>query len=84
MDYFIKLVQNYNNKSDINTQQVRYDELYLYEKCNLDKLTYMDFNCRLTTFLIFKDYIKSESKFTGNYASVIFDVDEINNNPISF
>lgn len=95
-DYFIKLVKNYNGKSDINklktskqgftsikTQQVPYDEVYLDEKWDPNKLNYMDFNCRLTAFSIFKNYIKSEDKFTGDSTRLVFDKDAINNNPIS-
>lgn len=95
-DYFIKLVQNYNDKSDINklktskqgfttikTQQVPYDELYLDEKWDFNKLNYMDFNCRLTAFSIFKNFIKSEEKFTGDSTSLMFDKDAINDNPMS-
>ena len=95
-DYFIKLVKNYNGKSDINklktskkgftsikTQQVPYDEVYLEEKWDPNKLNYMDFNCRLTAFSIFKNYIKSEDKFTGDSTRLVFDKDAINNNPIS-
>lgn len=95
-NYFIKLVKNYNEKSDINkletskegftsinTQQVPYDELYLNEKWDINELNYMDFNCRLTAFSIFKDYIKSEDKFTGDDTALIFDIDTINNNPMS-
>ncbi|GAA0864871.1 DUF4300 family protein [Paraclostridium tenue] len=96
VDYFIKLVKNYNGKSDINklktskqgftnikTQQVPYDEVYLDEKWDPKKLNYMDFNCRLTAFSIFKNYIKSENKFTGDSTRLVFDKDAINNNPIS-
>lgn len=95
-DYFIELVQNYNDKSDINkletskegfttinTQQVKYDEVYLDGKWDVNKLNYMDFNCRLTAFSIFKNYIKSESKFTGDSISVMLDKDAINGNPMS-
>ena len=96
VDYFIKLVQNYNDKSDINklktskqgfttikNQQVPYDELYLDEKWDFNKLNYMDFNCRLTAFSIFKNFIKSEDKFTGDSTSLMFDKDAINDNPMS-
>ena len=95
-NYFIKLVKNYNEKShinkletskegftSINTQQVPYDELYLDQKWDINELNYMDFNCRLTAFSIFKDYIKSEDKFTGDDTSLMFDMDAINNNPMS-
>ncbi|WP_297133188.1 DUF4300 family protein [Terrisporobacter sp.] len=95
-DYFIKLVQNYNEKSDINkletskegftsikTQQVKYDELYLDEKWDIEELGYMDFNCRLTAFSIFKDYIKSGEKFTGDDINLMFDIEAIDNNPVS-
>lgn len=96
VDYFIELVQNYNDKSDINkletskegfttinTQQVKYDEVYLDGKWDVNKLNYMDFNCRLTAFSVFKNYIKSESKFTGDSTSVMLDKDAINGNPMS-
>ena len=94
--YFIKVVQDYNNKSDINklktskngftsikTQQVPYDEVYLGEKWDIKKLNYMDFNCRLTAFSIFKKYVKSGEKFKGNDSNLMFDIDAIDNNPIS-
>ncbi|MGL5640712.1 MAG: DUF4300 family protein [Paraclostridium sp.] len=95
-DYFIKLVQNYNDKSNINklktsadgftsinTQQVPYDEGYLGEIWDYNELNYMDFNCRLTSFTLFKDFLKSEEKFKGDDSNLMFDVDAIENNPIS-
>lgn len=43
----------------------------------------MDFNCRITAFTLFKDYIKSNSKFSGDDTTLIFDIDAIENNPLS-
>lgn len=95
-DYFIKLVKNYNDKSDIkklktsrpgftsiSTKQVPYDEVTLGEKWDFNELNYMDFNCRLTAFTIFKNYIESQSKFKGEDNTLMFDIDAIDNNPIS-
>lgn len=95
-DYFIKLVLNYNDKSNINklktsvdgfksinTQQVPYDEGYLGEIWDYNKLNYMDFNCRLTSFTLFKDFLKSEEKFKGDDSNLMFDLEAIENNPIS-
>ncbi|MEG0855354.1 MAG: DUF4300 family protein [Terrisporobacter sp.] len=95
-DYFIKLVKDYNDKSHINklgtskegftsikTQQVQYDEGSLGEIWDYNKLNYMDFNCRLTSFTLFKDFIKSEEKFKGDDINLMFDIDAIENNPIS-
>lgn len=95
-DYFIDVVQNYNDKSginkletskegftSINTQQVKYDEAYLDSKWDFEKLNYIDFNCRLTSFLLFKNYIQSESKFTGDSINLMIDEDIISDNPMS-
>lgn len=95
-DYFINMVKNYNKKSNIkkldtskegfvsiNKQQVPYDEGYLGEVWDYKKLNYIDFNCRLTAFTLFKDFIKSEDRFKGDYSNLMFDIDTIENNPIS-
>lgn len=95
-DYLIKLVQNYNKISNIKkldtskqgyasigSLQVPYDEAYLGEKWDYNKLNYSDFNCRLTAFTIFKDYIKSEGKSKDENSNLMFDLDAIENNPIS-
>lgn len=95
-DSFINLVKNYNEKSDINKLdtskpgyiainklQVPYDELYLAEKWDYEKLNYSDYNCRLTAFTIFKDYIKSQGKSKDEDGNLIFDIDAVENNPIS-
>ncbi|MEG1141364.1 MAG: DUF4300 family protein, partial [Clostridia bacterium] len=94
--YFINIVKEYNDKSNIkklqtskqgftsiSTQQVLYDEVYLDEKWDYNKVKYMDFNCRLTSFVIFKNHIKSEAKFKGDDSNLMFDIDAIDNNPIS-
>lgn len=95
-DSFINLVKNYNEKSDINKLdtskpgyiainklQVPYDELYLAEKWDYEKLNYSDYNCRLTAFTIFKDYIKSQGKSKDEDGNLIFDIDAVENNTIS-
>lgn len=96
-DYFIKLVRAYNEKSEIknlytsnngftsiNVQQVPYDEAELNEKWDYkNNINYMDFNCRITAFTLFKDYIKSNSKFSGDDTTLILDIDAIENNPLS-
>ncbi len=96
-EYFIKLVNNYNEISDmknlytsnkgftsINVQQVPYDEAHLAEKWDYNNdINYIDFNCRLTAFTLFKDYIKSDSLFKGDDINLIFDIDVIENNPMS-
>lgn len=95
-DYFIKLVQDYNKNSSIkklrtskngfisiDTQQVPYDEAYLGEKWDYNKINYTDFNCRLTSFTLFKNYVKSEDKFKGDDLDLMFDIDAIDNNPMS-
>ena len=94
--YFIDIVNKYNNKSSlnkletssngfksINTLQVPYDEGYLGEIWDFKKLNYMDFNCRLTAFTLFKDFIKSEGKPNTEDNTLMFDIDAIKNNPIS-
>ncbi|MCC0646786.1 DUF4300 family protein [Clostridioides sp. ZZV15-6598] len=96
IDIFIKSVRSYNKLqikilqnnvnisksgySSINTKQVPY---------NLDKLqdnwikkfpNYMDVNCRITAFRLFKDFINSKEKFTGDSIDLSIDLDTINNN----
>ncbi|EPZ55581.1 hypothetical protein H477_2940 [[Clostridium] sordellii ATCC 9714] len=71
--YFIDIVNKYNNKSSlnkletssngfksINTLQVPYDEGYLGGIWDFKKLNYMDFNCRLTAFILFKDLLNQK------------------------
>ncbi|MCC0656666.1 DUF4300 family protein [Clostridioides sp. ES-S-0123-01] len=96
IDIFIKSVRSYNKLqikilqnnvnisksgySSINTKQVPY---------NLDKLqsnwmekfpNYMDVNCRITAFRLFKDFINSKEKFTGDSIDLSIDLDTIINN----
>lgn len=96
IDIFIKSVKSYNKLqikilqdnvnisksgySSINTKQVPY---------NLDKLqdnwmekfpNYMDVNCRITAFRLFKDFINSKEKFTGDSIDLSIDLDTIMNN----
>lgn len=95
-NYFIKLVRDYNEKSEIknlytsnngftsiSVQQVPYDEVELGEKWDYNNINYIDFNCRLTAFTLFKDYIKSNSKFSGDDTTLMFDIEAIENNPLS-
>ncbi|WP_305305668.1 DUF4300 family protein, partial [Romboutsia ilealis] len=73
-----------NGFTSINVQQVPYDEAELNEKWDYkNNINYMDFNCRITAFTLFKDYIKSNSKFSGDDTTLIFDIDAIENNPLS-
>ncbi len=69
--------------TSINVQQVPYDEAHLAEKWDYNNINYIDFNCRLTSFILFKDYIKSDSLFKGDDINLIFDIDVIENNPMS-
>nr|UWI50891.1 DUF4300 family protein [Clostridioides difficile] len=96
IDIFIKSIRSYNKLqikilqnnvnisksgySSINTKQVPY---------NLDKLqdnwmenfpNYMDVNCRITAFRLFKDFINSKEKFTGDSIDLSIDLDTIKNN----
>ena len=96
-DYFIKLVRNYNEKSEIknlytsnngftsiSVQQVPYDEAELNKKWDYkNNINYMDFNSRLTTFILFKNYIKSNNKFSGDDTTLMFDIEAIEKNPLS-
>ncbi|MGO0862012.1 DUF4300 family protein, partial [Clostridioides difficile] len=56
---------------------------------NLDKLqyswmekfpNYMDVNCRITAFRLFKDFINSKEKFIGDSIDLSIDLDTIKNN----
>lgn len=94
VDNFIKMVKNYNDimgelKTSkpgftfINTQQVPYDDVTMAEKWKDKGFDYMDLNCRLTSFMLFKDNIKSESKFKSDDIDLAIDLDTIKNNPLS-
>lgn len=41
---------------------------------------YMDVNCRITAFRLFKDFINSNNKFTGDSIDLNVDLDTIMNN----
>lgn len=93
-DQFIKLVNEYNSISDvekiktskpgyttINDAQVPYDEIYLNDKWT--NVEYIDYNCRLTAFTIFKDYINSQGQVNDENGNLIFDINAMENNPVS-
>lgn len=95
-DYFIKLVNDYNEKSKlkkfetskkgfntINKLQVPYDEGALGETWDYNKINYVDFNCRLTSFTLYKNFIKSQKEFSGDDLNLMFDLDTMENNPMS-
>lgn len=95
-DYFMEVVKDYNKKSkleklptskkgyrSIATQQVPYDEAILGEIWDYKKINYVDFNCRVTAFTLFKDFINSQEKFNGDEVTLMFDLETMKSNPVS-
>ncbi|MDB3083904.1 DUF4300 domain-containing protein [Clostridioides difficile] len=96
IDTFIKAINNYNKhqvkilQNNINISKSGYsstDEKQV--PYNLEKLQdnwmkkytdYMDVNCRITAFRLFKDFINSNKKFTGDSIDLNIDLDTITNN----
>ena len=96
IDTFIKAINNYNKhqvkilQNNINISKSGYsstDEKQV--PYNLEKLQdnwmkkytdYMDVNCRITAFRLFKDFINSNKKFTGDSIDLNKDLDTITNN----
>lgn len=95
-DYFIELVKDYNDKSSledmktsksnfttINTPQVPYEEGKLAEIWDYNEVMYVDFNCRLTSFILYKNLIRADENYNYDDYNLMFDLDTIQNNPMS-
>lgn len=93
VEYFISNIKDYNATvgklktskdgfTTIKSQQVPYDEEKIASIWQEKGYNYMDINCRLTSFILFKDYIKSQGKFEGDDIDLSMDLDTIKNNPI--
>ncbi|EGT5271076.1 DUF4300 family protein [Clostridioides difficile] len=96
IDTFIKAVNNYNKlqvkilQNNINISKSGYSSINAKQvPYNLEKLQdnwvkkfpdYMDVNCRITAFRLFKDFINSNKKFTGDSIDLNVDLDTIMNN----
>ncbi|NMS90865.1 DUF4300 family protein [Clostridioides difficile] len=96
IDIFIKAVNNYNRhqvkmlQNNINIsksgysstgeKQVPYDLEKLQDNWMKKYTDYMDVNCRITAFRLFKDFINSNKKFTGDSIDLSIDLDTITNN----
>lgn len=94
IDNFIEQVEFYNttmkgmkNLKDgfvtTDMQQVEYEDVYALEKWQSLGYQYQDFNCRLTSFELFRDFIDSGSKFNGDDIDLMMDLDSIERNPLS-
>ena len=93
VEYFISNVKDYNATvgklktskdgfTTIKSQQVPYDEEKIDSIWQEKGHEYMDINCKLTSFILYKDYIKSQGKFKGDDIDLAMDLDTIKNNPI--
>lgn len=96
IDTFIKAVNNYNKHqvkilqsninisksgySSTNEKQVPYDLEKLQDNWMKKYTDYMDVNCRITAFRLFKDFISSNNKFPGDSIDLNIDLDTITNN----
>lgn len=96
IDIFIKSVRSYNKlqikilQDNVNISKSGYSSISTKQvPYNLDKLqdnwmekfpNYMDVNCRITAFRLFKDFINSKEKFTGDSIDLSIDLDTIMNN----
>lgn len=92
-DRFIKNVLDYNDimgegstskqgYTTIQAWQAPYDIVLAQEKWDTySNLNYMDYNCRLTSFLLYKNYIYSSETFQGDDNDIYMDINTIDNNP---
>lgn len=96
IDIFIKSIRSYNKlqikilQNNVNISKSGYSSIDTKQvPYNLDKLqdnwmenfpNYMDVNCRITAFRLFKDFINSKEKFTGDSIDLSIDLDTIKNN----
>lgn len=96
IDIFIKSIRSYNKlqikilQNNVNITKSGYTSISTKQvPYNLDKLqynwmekfpNYMDVNCRITAFRLFKDFINSKEKFIGDSIDLSIDLDTIKNN----
>ncbi|MGX9755037.1 DUF4300 family protein [Clostridioides difficile] len=96
IDIFIKAIRSYNKlqikilQNNVNISKSGYTSISTKQvPYNLDKLqyswmekfpNYMDVNCRITAFRLFKDFINSKEKFIGDSIDLSIDLDTIKNN----
>ncbi|MGM9926737.1 MAG: DUF4300 family protein [Bacillus sp. (in: firmicutes)] len=94
IDLFIEAVQDFNSKqgmtniapqgfTSIDTATVPYDEdKFVIDWMDL-QLPYLDLNCRITSFLLFKDFVESENIMTDENLELVFDLGMIEENPFA-
>lgn len=94
VDRFINNVQDYNEiMGELSTSkqgfmsiqawQVPYDMTVTQEKWDMySNSNYMDYNCRLTSFLLYKNYIHSTGTFNGDDNDLYMDINTIDHNPM--
>lgn len=63
--------------------QAEYDEVYAIHEWEKKEYLYQDFNCRLTAFELYRDYINANGKHTDEPTNLMFDLDSIKNNPLA-
>lgn len=91
---YFELINDYNklykndlvNKSGFSTtkkSQIEYDNGVLSEKWTKSH-KYIDINCRLSAFSLFRDFVKSgDTKFNGDISNLGMDLAMIEENPIA-
>ena len=94
VDRFIKNVQDYNEiMGELSTSkqgfttipawQVPYNTALTQDKWDMySNSNYMDYNCRLTSFLLYKNYIHSTGTFNGDDNDLYMDINTIDHNPM--
>lgn len=92
IDNFLNAVSTYNKSmsslfnpkdgyQEYNSSQVPYDTFNLQQKWLKDHNgDQTDLNCRLTSFILFRDFINSQTKFTGDTLDIFMDIETININ----
>lgn len=94
INYFIEKVNSYNKimkemkglqSGYITTElpEASFDDVYSSQKWEKEGYLYQDFNCRLTAFEIMKDFINSNSQYTGDSSNLFMDLDSFDNYPLS-
>ncbi|MCR8745120.1 DUF4300 family protein [Romboutsia lituseburensis] len=87
LDFYNKVMEGMDGLEgefkSIDKPQAEYDEVYAIHEWEKKEYLYQDFNCRLTAFELYRDYINSNGKHTDEPINLMFDLDSIKNNPLA-
>lgn len=71
------------SKTESTSYDIKFDDLHAMDAWMATGLPYQDFNCRLTSFELFRDNYITPEKFEGNDLNLAIDLDSIDKNKLS-